>query len=95
MFDNQSKALSMIFCCVLSVSSAAPGLLRKQVFPSNFSFPGFAKEELEREVMNQLEKVWGQECMVDRQCASVMVLDMEIQISVCDSNKRFLGNKFF
>ena len=46
-------------------------------------------------MVTQLEKVWGQQCVVDRQCARVMVLDMEIQISVCDSNKRFLGKKIF
>ena len=49
-------------------------------------------EDLEEELVNQMDKVWGQECMVDMQCAKVSVMDLEIQISVCDNRQEFSGD---
>ena len=38
-----------------------------------------------------IAKVWGQECMLDLQCASVKVDDMTVQISVCDYGDGYSG----
>ena len=38
-----------------------------------------------------IAKVWGQECMLDLQCASVKVDDMTMQISVCDYGEGYSG----
>ena len=88
MFYNVSFFLVFIF---LSSSDSAPGnFIELEGFVLDLILGKEIVGHLE-DVENMVDRFWGQDCMLDLQCAKVMVEDIEVQISVCDNRKEYEG----
>ena len=90
--DLQVLALCISLLTIIT-SYAAPGNFYIFYIDYGTSFVLSAEkiEDIIEDGEDLFAKLWGQECMLDLQCASVMVEDMTVQISVCDNREGYAG----
>ena len=93
MFHNvQVLTFCFPFLTILS-SYAAPGniYMFNICYGTSFVLSADEIEDIIEDGEDLFAKLWGQECMLDLQCASVMVGDVSVQISVCDNQEGYEG----